>query len=355
MAYRLGIIGCGGQGKAHANEWAQIEGCEVVACADPLAEPQAWMREHFPGANLYPHYTEMIEQEPLDIVSIGTWPDAHAAPTIMAAEHGLHILCEKPMALDLAECDAMLEACDRNRVALVISHNRRNDPRFTKAKALIEAGLIGRLCRVHAADKGYEAGYGMMNIGTHIFDALRLVLGDVERVFGHLTVDGREATTTDIVTTGPRGTGWVAGKEATVLLKFRSGVDAVVEWDPEVNRFGFEFIGSEGRLRFLTPRQDLWHFPHATLTEDNAGDWRRLELTAEENPYDYPARSTREAMLREMLDWIEGRTEGHCSDGRAGRAAIEIISGVYWSHMKGGWVELPLTDTRHPLSVWAGE
>lgn len=354
MAYRIGIIGCGGQGKAHAQEWAQIPGCEVVACADPLEEPQRWMTEHFPGAALYAHCSTMIEQEPLDIVSIGTWPDQHAAPTIMAAEHGLHILCEKPMALDLQECDAMLEACERNAVALVLSHNRRNDPRFYKAKAMMEAGAIGQVCRVHAADKGYEAGYGMMNIGTHIFDALRLLFGDVEKVFGHLTVDGRDATAQDILTDGPRGTGWVCGKEGTVVLHFQCGLDAVVEWDPQTNRFGFEMIGTEGRLRFLPPSHDLWRFPHAMVTEGNVGDWQRVVLTPEENPFDYPAKSTREGMLREMLDWIEGRAEGHCSDGHAGRAAMEIIAAVYWSHMTRGWVDLPLTDTRHPLKVWAG-
>lgn len=353
MAYRIGIIGCGGQGKAHAREWAQIEGCEVVACADPLPEPQAWMAEHFPGAALYAHYAEMITREALDIVSIGTWPDQHAAPTIMAAEHGLHVLCEKPMALDLQECDAMIEACDRNGRALVISHNRRNDPRFYKLRALLEEGRIGRLCRVHAADKGYEVGYGLMNIGTHIFDALRLVLGDVQKVFAHLTVDGRDLTPGDIVTEGPRGTGWVAGREGTVVLHFAAGQDAVVEWDPDVNRFGFEFIGSEGRFRFIPPKHDLWYFPHAVINEDNQGDWQRVELTPEENPYGYPGKSTREGMLREMLDWIEGRAEGHCSDGRAGRAALEIISAAYWSQLTGAWAHLPLADTRHPLKAWA--
>jgi predicted dehydrogenase len=353
MAYRIGIIGCGGQGKAHAREWAQLENCEVVACADPLDEPRQWMRENFPDATLYSHYSEMITQSALDIVSVGTWPDQHAAPTIMAADHGLHVLCEKPMALDLQECDAMIEACERNNVALVISHNRRNDPRFDKAKALIEQGFIGTVCRAHAADKGYEVGYGLMNIGTHIFDALRLLFGDVQKVLAHITVDGRDATTEDIVTEGPRGTGWVAGKEATVVLHFKCAIDAVVEWDPLTNRFGFEILGSEGRLQFITPTQDLWHFPHSAMTEQNLCEWQHVDLTPEDNPYGYPHKSTRERMMREMLDWIEGRADGHCSDGHAGRAAMEIIAAVYWSHMSRGWVDLPLQDTRHPLKVWS--
>lgn len=352
--YRVGIIGCGGQGRAHAKEWELLENCEVVAVSDPLPEPLAWMSENFPNARQYPHYQAMMENESLDIVSIATWPDQHAAPTIMAAERGLHVLCEKPMALDLQECDAMIEVCDRNKVALVISHNRRNDPRFYKLKDLIGQGAIGRLCRAHAADKGYDAGYGLMNIGTHIFDALRLVLGDVEAVSAHLTVGGRDVTREDIMREGPRGTGWVAGEQATVLMHFSSGVEGLVEWDP-ADRFGFEFIGTEGRIKTLKPVHDLYHFPHAVETEENVGDWRRIELTPEENPYDYPRRSTREAMMLEMLDWIEGKATGHCSDGRAGRATMEIISAVYWSHIGGEWVELPLEDTRHPLKVWAGE
>lgn len=353
MNYRIGVIGCGGQGKAHAKEWELLDNCRVTAVADLGDEPLAYMAEHFPEAKQYRTYEELITAGDVDIVSLGTWPDLHAAPTIMAAERGMHVLCEKPMGLDLQECDAMLEACDRNGVKLVISHNRRNDPRFFKTKALIESGLIGRLCRVHAADKGYEAGYGMMNIGTHIFDALRLVLGDVSKVLGHLTVAGRDLTPDDIVTDGPRGTGWVAGEQGTVLLQFASGVDAVVEWDP-CNRFGFEFIGTEGRLRFVPFRHDLWHFPHHTLDSDNQADWQEIELTPEENPWDYPAFSTRHQMLLDMLAWIEGGPPSN-SCGLQGRAAIEMISAVYWSQIQGGWVNLPLTDTRHPLKVWKGE
>ncbi len=355
MAYRIGIIGCGGQGKAHAREWAQLDNCEIVAVADPLPDPIAAMQEQFPNAKAYASHGEMLEAEPLDIVSVATWPNLHAEPTIMAAERGVHVLCEKPMGLDLQECDAMIEACERSGVALVISHNRRNDPRYFKLQQLLADGAIGKLCRVHAADKGYEVGYGLMNIGTHIFDGLRMILGDVAKVFAHLTVDGRDLTPEDITTEGPRGTGWVAGKEGTVLLHFKSGDEAVVEWDPNVNRFSAEYIGTEGRLRFLPTKHDLYHFPHATMTDENQGDWRKIELTPEENPYGYPGTSTRGHMMRGMLAWIEGGPRYETSDGQQGRAAIEIISAVYWSVMKGGWQELPLHDTRHPLKVWAGQ
>jgi len=354
MSYRIGIIGCGGQGKAHAREWALLDNCEVVAVADPMPDPVAYMQGQFPGVRAYASHGEMLEAEPLDIVSVATWPNLHAEPTIMAAERGVHVLCEKPMALDLQECDAMLEACERHGVALVISHNRRNDPRYFKLRQLLDEGLIGKLCRVHAADKGYEVGYGLMNIGTHIFDGLRMMLGDVQKVFAHLTVDGRDLTPEDIVTEGPRGTGWVAGKEGTVILHFKSGDEAIVEWDPEVNRFSAEYIGTKGRLRFIPTKHDLYHFPHATLDADNQGDWTKIELTPEENPYDYPSGSTRGHMMRGMLGWIEGGPRYADSDGLQGRAALEIISAVYWSVMKGGWVELPLPDTRHPLQVWRG-
>lgn len=352
--YRIGVIGCGGQGKRHAPEWQQLENCEVVALCDPVPEMLNTLGEQFPAAARYPTHREMIDAGGLDIVSITTWPDAHAEPTIYAAEHGIHVFCEKPMALDLQECDAMIEACRKNGVTLVISHNRRNDPRYDKAVSLVADGVIGRLCRVHAADKGYEAGYGMMNIGTHIFDSLRMMFGEVRSVFGHLTVDGRDVGPQDIITGGNRGTGYVAGKEGTVILAFECGIDAVVEWDPEANRFGMEIIGDTGRLAFMNPGQDLWHLPTPAIQADNFDQWRKVELTPEENPYDYPARSTRERMLREMLQWIEGGPV-HCSDGVVGRAAIELIMAVYWSHRKRGWVDLPLLDTRHPLKVWRHE
>jgi UDP-N-acetyl-2-amino-2-deoxyglucuronate dehydrogenase len=351
MAYRIGVVGCGGMGKSHAREWAMMENCEVVAAADPSPEAQAWMTEQFPDIRLYDDYTDLISDEPLDIVSIGTWPDGHCPITVMAAEAGLHVLCEKPMALDLRECDLMLEACHRNGSVLVINHNRRHDPRMYKAKAMMEAGEIGRICRGYAACKGYDAGYGMINIGTHLFDGLRMLLGDVVKVFGHLTVDGREATPADIIQ-GPRGTGLVAGKEATVVLHFSSGVDAVVEWDPGVDRFKIDIEGSEGWLSMRRPDHNLYHYPHADLFFDKLNEWHKVELTPEEDPYEYEKRSSRTWMMLDMLRAIEEGTE-HPSDGYAGRAALEIIMAVYWSHMQGRWVNLPLEETQHPLEIWS--
>ena len=117
--YRVGIIGCGGMGRSHANAWPTTGRAEVVTAADMNSDAAAKLAAEF---SLPTHYTdvhEMFEKETLDIVSITTWQSVRAELTLIAAATGISgIIGEKPMAASLGQADAMLDACQENDVNL---------------------------------------------------------------------------------------------------------------------------------------------------------------------------------------------------------------------------------------------
>ncbi len=356
MSYRVGIIGCGGLGKAHIRWWNLLDGCRVTALCDTSAEAMESAGELAGEVARYESFERLLDEAEVDIVSIATWPNMHAAPTIAAARRGIHVYCEKPMALDLEECDAMIAECDKAGVALMIGHNRRNDPRYDKARQLIGEGFIGEVRAVRGSNKGYEAGYGLMNMGSHLLDAMRILFGDVEWVWAHLRTDGRPVTAEDIEPDGHRGTGYTVGQTATVHLQCRDGPAGRAEWVPDFEQtlFGLEIIGSQGRLALKNPSTDLYHFPAPVYGPTEWGAWSRIELTPEEDPYGYPHTSPATRMLLEMLAQIEGGPEPPAC-GREAMKAIEIIMAIHEANRHGCKVSLPLADRRHPLKVWREE
>ena len=112
----------------------------------------------------------------------------HAALVREAAAHGLHVLCEKPMALSVAECDQMIADCERAKVTLQLAFMRRFDPPFVQAKAQLDAGEIGDVLMVRSLTRGpglppawandLKTSNGMLaEVNSHDFDAVRWLTG----------------------------------------------------------------------------------------------------------------------------------------------------------------------------------
>ena len=144
--YRVGIIGCGGIANYHMQGWNGVDQVEAVALADPVAAAREEFGERHGIAQRYEDVRQMLDEEALDIVSICTWHKLHAPMTIAAcARKPKAVLCEKPMATSLGDCDDMLIAARRNRVKLAIAHQRRFNPAWTLAKELVAEGAIGEV------------------------------------------------------------------------------------------------------------------------------------------------------------------------------------------------------------------
>lgn len=182
--YRVGIIGCGGIARLHVLGYQGVEEVEIVAIADPVEDALNNFGESYNIQTRYLDPREMLDKENLDIVSVATWHRLHAPMTIAAcARKPKAVLCEKPMGINLGECDEMLIAAQRNNVKVAIAHQRRFNPVWTDARQLIANGAIGDPRQIVC-----KGGQGLLNDCSHLFDMMRYVLGDpdAEWVMGNV-------------------------------------------------------------------------------------------------------------------------------------------------------------------------
>ena len=172
---RVGIIGCGKIAQLrHAPEYLENEHCRLVGFYDHVPERAEAIAERF-GARAFPSIEALLEQT--DAVSVCSANTAHASATIQALNAGRHVLCEKPMAMTIEDCEAMVEAARRNDRLLMVGHNQRFAPAHVRAREMIQNGEIGKPLAFHTcfAHSGPESWTGTAN--TWFFDKKRAVLG----------------------------------------------------------------------------------------------------------------------------------------------------------------------------------
>lgn len=197
---RWGIIGAGDiVRKRVAAAIRDVQNGELVSISrkDPaLAEAAA---SEAGARKWFSDWREQIVDPDIDAIYVATPVFLHAEQTIAAAEAGKHVLCEKPMALTVAECDAMIAACRSNNVKLGIAYYRHFYSVIRRAKEIIASGEIGRvsLAQVNAfehinmqsgdprhwfVEKAKSGGGPMMDFGCHRIEVLVNLFGEVDRV-----------------------------------------------------------------------------------------------------------------------------------------------------------------------------
>jgi UDP-N-acetylglucosamine 3-dehydrogenase len=141
---RVGILGCGGAAQQmHIPAFLKSKGLILQAVCDKnenLVRETAF-KYHIPGA--YSDLPDMLSSETLDIIDICTPPQTHAHLAIEALQHGCHVLMEKPMALEVSDCDQMIDTANNHGLKLCIMHNQLFNPTFLKARRLVANGTIG--------------------------------------------------------------------------------------------------------------------------------------------------------------------------------------------------------------------
>ncbi|HZK62027.1 MAG TPA: Gfo/Idh/MocA family oxidoreductase [Anaerovoracaceae bacterium] len=146
---RIGVIGLGIWGQMHVTAYKQCNSAEIVAVCDlneKLAEDTS-VKYMIPG--YYSDMNEMLEKENLDAVSIATPDNCHAEPVIKAAEKGLHVMVEKPLATTVHECREMINAAKKNNVYLMIDWHNRWNPTFNYAWRAIRNNEIGDISYIY--------------------------------------------------------------------------------------------------------------------------------------------------------------------------------------------------------------
>jgi len=192
---RVGIVGCGGMGAALARGLDAVEAAEVVAAYDAVAGKAAELAEKT-GARACATCDELLGA--VDAVVVASPQFAHAENTVAAARAGKHVFCEKPMAVTLEDCDAMIEACRDAGVKLMLGQVCRYHAVHGKVKELVASGQLGKpICMVVRRLGGpwggqfaqswrlerAQSGGNLLEIHSHEIDFMRWVCGNVEAVY----------------------------------------------------------------------------------------------------------------------------------------------------------------------------
>jgi len=190
------MIGAGRVGKVHSRSITHhLPSGQVVALVDPVAEVLEATGKEFGIEARFDSLEKALESVAFDAVVITTPTFTHKSLALLAAENGKHVFLEKPMALDLQECDEIIDGVKRAGVLLQLGFMRRFDPEFSAAAKRIEAGEIGQPMMIKTLTHGpglppawardLKTSNGMLaEVNSHDWDSVRWLMGsDYERVY----------------------------------------------------------------------------------------------------------------------------------------------------------------------------
>ncbi len=149
MAIRIAIAGLGGAGRNNARRLRELGYWEVVGGCDILPEPRRLAKEEL-GIPTYETTEELVQKAKPEVVFVATSSFAHVEPTVTALQAGVHVVVEKPMAVNLQEADQMMAAAQASGGELFVGHNRRGDGDFITLESIVTEGLLGELKILHS-------------------------------------------------------------------------------------------------------------------------------------------------------------------------------------------------------------
>ena len=193
---RVAMIGCGGICQTHMNAYKEIPEVEIVACCDILPERLELMKEKWGITKGYTDWNEMLKKEKIDAVDIWTPNGVHCAPAVDAAKAGKHVMVEKPMAMNVAECKKMVAAAKKNNVKLAVGFQQRYHDNVEFLVRARDAGKFGEIkfVKVQAlrrrgipnwgvfGQKELQGGGPMIDIGVHMIELAHYVMGQPKPV-----------------------------------------------------------------------------------------------------------------------------------------------------------------------------
>lgn len=361
--YRACVIGDtnqGGYGHDLHLMWALRDDIEVVGLADPDEAGRLQRAEQCNALRTYADYQEMLEKEQPDLVSIAPrWTIHHKEYLLACADVNAHGIIEKPVTVDLAEADEVVEAMKSKNLKWTIAFNFRASPEVAHAKRLIfEENLIGEILEVRGRGKEDHraGGEDLVVLGVHNFDMMCYMLGRPHWCMADITVDGRQATSAD-VREASEPLGPVVGDSVHATFGFDNGIPGSFASKKNQTgfpgRWGIDFYGTHGiaTIRMTTLPQIAYIEEPSWAPAGRSSEWQRLP--------DRPRIERREPLqvshyapiIDDLIAAIEEDREPmvNLEDGRL---ATEMIQAVFEAPLHGGRVDLPLTAREHPLPRW---
>ena len=271
----IGLIGYLFMGKAHSNGWRQAprffdmkHGVRLHTICGRNAAAVEKAREQHGWDHAATDWREVVANPEIDVIDINTPNDSHAEIAIAAARAGKHILCEKPLAMNVKECRQMLQAVKMAKVVHMICHNYRRIPAIAQAKKMIDEGALGQIRHYHARyaqswlvdpkaprlwrmQKQYAGSGAHGDINAHIIDLARYLVGEFDEITGQMHTFIKQRPLPD----NPKKMGRVTVDDAAQCIgRFKNGALANLEATRYAtgrkNRIHIEINGSDGSLEF---------------------------------------------------------------------------------------------------------
>lgn len=256
---RIGVIGCGSISQnVHIPAYVENPKSRLTAICDVNEQRLREVAKEYEIANIFHNYEELLESQLVDAVSICTPTATHWKIAVEAARHGIHTLCEKPLASNLEEGQAIINAVNQSKIKFMVGFNYRFLPNHIMTKRFIDAGRIGipLFIRGELVDLGpYETAMdendycseakkrigAFLDLGSHFVDLFLWMVGKPKEVFGMFSTHTNNSNIDDL---------------ATVLIMFQSNVigSITVSW---VNLPDFqsmmdsriiEIVGTKGKI-----------------------------------------------------------------------------------------------------------
>jgi len=323
MGIKFGVIGCGNIiRRAMGRAFQEAPGADLTAVMDTNPAKAEETAARYGAQKTYGGLDDLLADEEIEAVYVAVPVHLHKEVTLEASAAGKHVLCEKPMAMDVAECLSMIQACRKAKVKLMIGFMMRFHPCHRKAREMIQNGELGRIVLVRAQQsyeyptdpnawqqkKELSGGGALMDAGSHCIDLLRFLTGeDVREVVSFTDNLAFEYNVEDT---------------ATVLMRFKSGTQGVVDAcfstpDDSVEQ-RLEIYGTKGSI---LGSGTISPFPKGELV---------IHVQGRSGPYEYEPADLYVQEIQHFVSCIEEDKEPICS-GTDGLKAQEVMSAAYTS------------------------
>lgn len=355
---RIALVGCGRISRNHIQAIAvHHERAELVSICDNqpdlLEQAQGLVSkaaQGIPGAATSPihfnSYRSLLDaikvgSIEIDLIVIATPSGLHPSQVIAAAEAGLHVCTEKPMATRWADGLAMVKACDEAGVHLFVVKQNRFNSTLQLVKRQLQADRFGRLAMVavnvfwQRPQSYYDQnswrgtwefdGGALMNQASHYIDLLDWLVGPVESVSASMATLGRKIEVEDTAALQLRWRNGALGTMAVTMLTYPKNLEGSIT-----------LLGETGTVKVGGPavnQIEQWAF--ANESPDDALVEQASYLTTSVYGFGHPP------YYANVLDALQGKTKALC-DGREGLRSLELLIGAYLSARDGRTVHLPL-------------
>lgn len=336
---RFAMLGAGFWSRFQLAAWRELGGVECVAVCDRVRRKAEERAEEFGVPRAYEDPEELLRREQVDFLDVVTSPETHAELVLLAAERKIPVICQKPMALSLAEAGRMVSACREGQVPFFVHENWRWQTPIRGLKRVLDEGRIGRPFRARITMvSGFPVfinqpflkeleEFVLTDVGTHVLDVARFLFGEADQLSCQIQRVHADIKGEDV---------------ATVMMKMQTGTTVVCELGYAENflerdRFPetFVFVEAERGSAELAP--DFWvrvttqHGTHARRVPPPRYAWA--------DPAYAVVQSSIVACHANLLAALRGEGQAETT-GEDNLRTLRLVFGAYDSARRGEVIRL---------------